>query len=89
MTDDVADARVGVFAGKEFVDLGDDLLQDDQFGVACSTGAPGFGWWQLYTAGELPVCGVPSVLGQVVEVNAGQVDVVVKVLAGDDRSKMP
>jgi hypothetical protein len=74
-----------VIPGDQVVDLGDDIFENHQLEIAGAAGAGLLGRLQRHIAGELARGGLPLVLGEEVEIEGGQVDLVVELLAADHR----
>ena len=80
--DHVAHAGVRVITGEQVVDLGDDLFEGHHFRIAGGAGAGLLGRLQRHVAGGLARGGLALVLGEEVEIDGGQVDLMVELLAG-------
>jgi hypothetical protein len=78
-----------VIAGEQVIDLGDDIIESDQLRIAGAAGTGLLGRLQRHVAGELARGRLPLVLGEEVEIDCGQIDLVVELAGRDHRGEVP
>jgi hypothetical protein len=77
-----------VIPGEQVIDLGDDIIESHQLGIAGAAGTGLLGRLQRHVAGELARARLVLVLGEEVEIDCGQIDLVVELLGADHRSQV-
>jgi hypothetical protein len=87
--DDVADARIGVVAGEQVVDLGDDLFERHHLWITDGARPGVLSRVQRNAPCELAGGRALLMLGDLLEIHRGQIDLVAKCLFGFAKPATP